>query len=364
MNARTVLLVAENHLPADGRAVRLANAMSEAGYRVIGAGYERGLRSPPATSHSFDRLITVASPLDSTLHRYMVRGAFTIGTFLRPLARYSYWLMPQQWPFLRAIENGLAEEGVKPDIVIAKYWTAVPVAQALAKKYGARFVYDANELSFAEREQSLRWRLMIRPVTRRIEQDAFRNADLSMTIGESLASAFVEEYGLSRRPLAIRNIPDGPAFPPRAPSAHLRFLYSGHSDPSRNLHLLIDSVQHWRADRSLVMQLTGRADHIDALHAQVRDRGLGERVVFRPAVAQDDLVASMASDDVGLCFLSLKTRQAKLAEPNKLYQYLRAGVAGADFEGRGIQPHIRGIPMRSVPPVQDRGRHCRSGQFA
>ena len=324
--SRTVLFVAENHLPSDGRAIRFAAAMSDAGYKVIGAGYERGLRSPPTTSNKFDKLITIPSPLDNTWHRYLVRGSFAIGTLLRPLAKYSYWLMPQQWPFLKAIEKGLGEENIKPDIIIAKYWTAAPVAQALAKKYGGKFIYDANELSYAEREHSLRWRWMIRPITRRIELEAFRAADFSTTIGQGLSNAFVKEYKLSKPPLVLRNIPDSAPIKPSAPSKRLSFLYSGHSDPSRNLHLLIESVALWKGDRSLAMQLTGRADHIEALHQIAKEKGLSDRVEFRPATSQKELVKSMQNDDVGLCILPLHTRQAILAEPNKLYQYLCAGL--------------------------------------
>ena len=324
--SKVILLVAENHLSSDGRAIRFAGALSEAGYKVVGAGFERGSRSPPTSIHQFCNLITVANPLDSIWRRYLARGGLSVGALFWPFVHHSDWMMPQQWAFQKAIVHGLEEAGQKPDIVIAKYWTAIPVAVSIARKYNAKLVYDACELSFAEREQSRRWRWMVRPTTRRIEIQGFRMASLSTTIGKALADAFVEEYSLENAPVVLRNIPDCEAIQPTKRVGNLKLIYSGNSDPSRELHRLIESVELWRGGRQLTLQLTGRRDHIDALRSLVGALGLQNKVKFIEAAAQSEIVSTISNYDIGLCFLPLFSRQMTLAEPNKLHQYLSAGL--------------------------------------
>ena len=323
---KQVLLISEVHLPADGRAIRIASTFKEAGYHVIGAGFEAGARTPPTAKHSFDQLITIASPLDNIFRRYAVRTSFVLGTILRPLAKYSFWLIPHQWPFLRAIEKEIKASEGTPDIIIAKYWTATPLGLLLAKKYGAKFIYDANELSFSERAQSWKWRTFIRPVVEMIEREMFVTADLSTTIGAAVSQAFAQKYNLVNPPLPIRNIPVDQAIAPNKPNKVLEFIYVGHSDPSRHLDKLVRSTRSWKNDRKLVLQLTGRSDHIETLKKLAIEYGVNDRIEFKPAVPQEELIKSISASDLGLCLFPLHSPQYDLAEPNKIHQYLKAGL--------------------------------------
>ncbi len=324
---KRVLLICEGHLPSDGRAIRFASAFKQAGYHVIGAGFEPGARSPPVSEHAFDQLISIANPLDTMLTRYAVRSSFVLGTMLRPLARYSWWLIPHQWPFLRAIEREVKLSGGVPNIIVAKYWTATPVALYLAKKYNAKIIYDANEVGFAERLQNWKWRKFVKPVIEMIEREMLATADLTTTIGKAVSKAYAEYYNLNTLPLPIRNIPDNDPVPPTNPGEELQLLYVGHADPARKLDIVVGSVKYWKPDRHLVLQLTGRKDHIEALKTLSRELSLDDRVEFRRAVPQQELISSMAASDVGLCLLPIYSLQTDLAEPNKIYQYFCAGLA-------------------------------------
>ncbi len=326
-NKKRVLLICEGHLPSDGRAIRFASAFKQAGYHVIGAGFELGARSPPVSKHQFDQLISVANPLDNMFTRYAVRTSFVLGTMLRPLARYSWWLIPHQWPFLKSIEREIEISGGPPDIIVAKYWTATPAALYLARKYNAKLVYDANEVGFAERLQNWKWRKFIKPVIEKIEREMFATADLSTTIGEAVSKAYAEYYRLNTPPLPIRNIPDTDSVPPTNPEEELQLLYVGHADPARKLDIVVRSVKYWKPGRRLVLQLTGRKDHVEALKTLSRELGLDDRLEFRQAVPQQELISSMAASDIGLCLLPVYSLQTDLAEPNKIYQYFCAGLA-------------------------------------
>jgi glycosyltransferase involved in cell wall biosynthesis len=50
-------------------------------------------------------------------------------------------------------------------------------------------------------------------------------------------------------------------------------------------------------------------------------------VRFEPPVASGDVVARAAQSDIGLCILPNSSRHNRFALPNKLFEYLMAGLA-------------------------------------
>ena len=62
------------------------------------------------------------------------------------------------------------------------------------------------------------------------------------------------------------------------------------------------------------------------LEAHVRRLGLEQRVRFLPMVPPDELLRATASADVGACLIEGITLSLRLALPNKLFEYLMAGL--------------------------------------
>ena len=56
------------------------------------------------------------------------------------------------------------------------------------------------------------------------------------------------------------------------------------------------------------------------------EAGLYERVHFHPAVPPGGLLDVTASADVGLCLIEPLTESLRLSLPNKLFEYLAAGI--------------------------------------
>ena len=78
---------------------------------------------------------------------------------------------------------------------------------------------------------------------------------------------------------------------------------------------------------------------LEQIRAQARDQGLAERVHFLGPVAADEVVAYSASADVGVSPLLASAPSYALSLPNKLFQYMAAGlpVVASDF------PHVREV---------------------
>lgn len=110
--------------------------------------------------------------------------------------------------------------------------------------------------------------------------------------------------------------------------------------PLRNLEAIIDSTADWEPGRKLFLHLTGEPGYIATLRARAARPATAGRVEFRDPVPTVDLPETLAQYDVGLIPFTATSRQKRFAEPNKLYQYVSAGLAVASTPLEQIARHI------------------------
>jgi glycosyltransferase involved in cell wall biosynthesis len=89
--------------------------------------------------------------------------------------------------------------------------------------------------------------------------------------------------------------------------------------------------------------LLGSGPREAALKEQVRSRNLGDRVYFLPRVPFGELHSYTCSADLGLCLIKGAGRSFYHSLPNKLFEYLMAGlpVLASDF------PEMRAVVEES-----------------
>jgi len=77
----------------------------------------------------------------------------------------------------------------------------------------------------------------------------------------------------------------------------------------------------------------------------VRRRGLGDRVRFFGPIPNDELLYYTASADVGLCVIRGQSLSYRWSMPNKLFEYMMAGipVVASDFEEMGRVVREEGV---------------------
>jgi glycosyltransferase involved in cell wall biosynthesis len=95
----------------------------------------------------------------------------------------------------------------------------------------------------------------------------------------------------------------------------------------RGLEACIASVAAWRPEFALTIRGPGGPEYLEHLAALAVEHGVAGRVTFAAPVPMTELVRAAAPFDVGLFALPGHSRQNRHALPNKLFEYLMAGLA-------------------------------------
>jgi len=216
---------------------------------------------------------------------------------------------------LRRVRQHLTRAGVDParaTFVVSNVF-AIDVALALKP---ARLVYDMND-AHADFPGMPYW-------THDYQERTLRRADAVTASGAVLADEAARVRGSDAGVHRIGNGVDVALFAgvhgTAAPDTGVRIGYLGAVGPWFDFQLVCDAARRkpeWRFD-VIGPVLAGTADGVAALSAL-------PNVSLRPAVAHEDVPRVMASFTVGLIpFLS--TPLTAGVNPNKLYEYLAAGV--------------------------------------
>jgi len=204
----------------------------------------------------------------------------------------------------------------------------LPALAAAARRHGAALVYDARELYAAL--DSAHGRPVVSAVWQAVEDRYAPRADAVLTVGDAIADRLAERVGIDR-PLVLYNAPQAapgapdPAALRRALSlpddGRMVVLYQGLFRQGRGLPSLAEATSRVEGVRTV---LIGEG----ALEASLAETGkaLGDRLVVHPFVPPDRLAALTPGADLGACLIEPLTESLRLSLPNKLFEYLAAGV--------------------------------------
>ena len=211
------------------------------------------------------------------------------------------------------------------DVITAEDFDVLPAAEALAEQQGATLVYDAHEYWPHSHPLSRHWE---REFWGEIERTLSGKADIRLTVSPALAAQMTQDYGVTF--VSVPNCePLSSAAPPRSRDAspdEVIFLYQGNFAQGRNLEQLI--TQWSTTDPRAILWLRGpHWSYAGQLVELARSTGLlGTRILFPDAVTEADLVSAAAQADVGIIPYDHALNGNKYACPNKLSQYLAAGL--------------------------------------
>ena len=202
---------------------------------------------------------------------------------------------------------------LRADVVHANDLDTLPAGCLIARRAKARLVYDAHELySGFEADPPRLWHRL----SLALEGALARRADAVVTVSEPIAEELTHRLHLRRQPLLVLNCPplEEVEVEPR-PGAPVRAIYQAAVGPGRVLDDVVDAARAAPQSRSASGSSAGTA----ASPAFASSR--------RSLPAQ--LVSALAAYDVGLVIDRPLTDNARLALPNKLFEYLMAGLAVA-----------------------------------
>ena len=208
------------------------------------------------------------------------------------------------------------------DVVHANDLDTIPAGFVLARRWRARLVYDAHEL-YSEFDAPAP------PVTRRLtlalERALARRADAVVTVSDGIAEELVTRLRLPTKPHVVVNAPQREDRGlQRFDGGPLRAVYQGRLGPGRPLEDLLAA-----AERTEDVELSLRIPLVDpqALRETIAARALDGRVRVLEPVPPEQVLDGLADFEVGLLFDRPQSRNSELSFPNKLFEYLMAGLA-------------------------------------
>ena len=233
-----------------------------------------------------------------------------------------------------------------PDVVHANDPDTLPAATA-AIQSGAALVYDAHELA-SHRSNTSRWE---RWLDLRAERRFAPRAAAVITVSPGIAEILENRYGIATT--VVRNVPR------RMPTASAPFdlrarigasaderliLHQGLRAPGRGLPQLVRAIA--LLPHSHLVFLGSEVRGMDQeLRAITQDLDIQDRTHFLGSVPSEVLLTVTSQADVGVTLLEDVSLNHRLALPNKLFEYLAAGipVVGSDLpEIRRVLEESRG----------------------
>jgi glycosyltransferase involved in cell wall biosynthesis len=215
-----------------------------------------------------------------------------------------------------------------PDALHAHDLNTLPVAAALAWRFRARLTYDAHELypdiSTLSKRESAVWRF----IEARL---APRSTDV-ITVCESISDELERRYRLPP-PVVLLNCPDSDGGTPLdrtllrthlgLPEDEPVILYQGGFSPYRGLPTIVRAAHHIERG-TVVLMGWGRIE--EDLRELIGREGLSSRVLLTGPVPSNEVVAYAAGATVGLIPYEPVGLNNTYTTPNKLFDYMAAGL--------------------------------------
>lgn len=321
-----VLLIALNDLHRDIRLLKEAMSFHQAGFDVIRVGIQVSASDAPEEETEFGRIIRVAT----TSLPFVQSGDGAITRKERPKlwrAAMRIQIIDDLRHFLGRIRENrriyAAIARLRPDVVLVGDPDTLHTGRLLQKD-GAVLVYDSRELWVDQPGHSTR--PLFRSLYGHLEKRVSRDADLVVAVNDLIAAELASRYRIAM-PMVIQNGSLMMVEQPSPVHSPIRLLFQGYYAEDRGILQLIDCMRFLRGSAVLYLQGWGGIEEL--MRRKVDDEGLGDIVTFIPACEPTETVRSAQHYDVGVLPLVARTLHQRFSSPNKLYDYLSAGLVVA-----------------------------------
>ena len=286
-----------NDLVTDQRVNKSCLALQKAGYEVLLVG--RKLRkSPPMDERSYEshrmKLLFEKGPL--------FYAEYNIRLFFFLLFHRAHLLL----------SNDL-------DTILPNYF--------ISRLKGIKMIFDSHEY-FTETPEVVH-RPKVQWVWKRIEGFVVPELDEMITVCDSIADLFHEKYGVKVH--VIRNIPPRCALPPKGDKTalglptdkHLLVLQGSGINIQRGAEELVQSMA--LLDDCFLM-IIGGGDVLPALKQMVEKLHITDRVRFLPRMSYQQMMSHTQLAELGFCLDKDTNLNYRFSLPNKLFDFIQAGV--------------------------------------
>ncbi len=166
-------------------------------------------------------------------------------------------------------------------------------------------------------------------IWKQIERFIFPKLKDVFTVNHSIADLFEKEYGI--RPKVVRNVP--PLWQSKKTTSRIALglpenkriliLQGSGINIQRGAEEMVEAMQ-W-IDHAVLL-IIGGGDVIDILKQMVKQLSLSEKVIFKERQPYEKLMAYTAVADLGLSLDKDLSLNYRYSLPNKIFDYLHAGI--------------------------------------
>ena len=197
----------------------------------------------------------------------------------------------------------------------------------ISRLKGVKMIYDSHEY-FTETPELVN-RPKVQRVWKRIEEFVVPKLDEMITVCDSIADLFREKYGVKVH--VIRNIPPQKALPPCGDKAelglphdkHLLVLQGSGINIQRGAEELVQAMQYLDDCHLMII---GGGDVLPVLKQMVVDLNITDRVRFLPRMSYAKMMAYTQNAELGFCLDKDTNLNYRFSLPNKLFDFIQAGV--------------------------------------
>ena len=190
-----------------------------------------------------------------------------------------------------------------------------------------KMIYDSHEY-FTETPELVH-RPKVQRVWKRIEGQVVPRLDEMITVCDSIADLFREKYGVKVH--VIRNIPPRKALPPKGDKMalslpldkHLLVLQGSGINIQRGAEELVQAMQYLE---DCFLMVIGGGDVLPLLKEMAESLHISDRIRFLPRMPYAEMMAYTQLAELGFCLDKDTNLNYRFSLPNKLFDFIQAGV--------------------------------------
>ncbi len=385
---RRVVMLVDNVVEGDSRVQKSARSAADAGWDVtlIGCAHvdaERHWRLGDAEVRVLpltDSPAVVSNPpgVPGLRARLVARGGLPLRAARlarRPVehAQVRYWrarlrdgawrrLEPGLWDYERVA--GPVVDALRPDLIHAHDFRMLGVAaravdRARAAGRDVKLVWDAHEWlpGARPRRDNARWL----PAHLGYVREYVGHADAVVTVSDTLADLLVRDHALPERPTVVLNAPVTATPDTEAPGLRERcglrpdtplLVYSGAMAVQRGLDTVVEALPLLPGVHLALVVADPAAAYVRQVVARAARHGVGDRVHVLPYVPHRQLVAFLATADIGLIPLHHWPNH-EIALITKFFEYAHARLPIVVSDVRTMAETVRATGQGEVFRARD-----------
>jgi glycosyltransferase involved in cell wall biosynthesis len=307
------------------RAVRAVTALAQAGFMITLVDIEHH------SSRSNDKDLAakfIITPKEQEIENVNLRHIFLperFALFYEPTHALR-WLL---FKALRMVYAIVVLLRTPADIYHASDLTALPACYIAALMHHKPLILEVYDMPLVS-PQTMRWKWLY-ILCRRVLKLMVSRCYVVISPSPQIVQEMKRCYG-SKAGMLLRNMPP---YQPPPTSNHIRdylnlsprtriVLYQGILMKDRGLDVIIPAARF--LNPNIVIVFMGKGEMQAELQALIRQEGVTERVKMIPSVPYAELLTWTASTDVGLIIYRPDSPNVHMMLPNKLFEYLMAGV--------------------------------------